>query len=60
MIVLVDLDLEIGKGEIFGVIGYFGVGKSILICCINLFERLIFGEVWVDGVNLIGFYKIEL
>jgi D-methionine transport system ATP-binding protein len=57
---LADLDLKIGKGEIFGVIGHSGAGKSTLIRCINLLERPTSGEVWVDGVNLTGLHKTDL
>ncbi|MFS0872981.1 methionine ABC transporter ATP-binding protein [Paenibacillus xylanilyticus] len=57
---LADLDLNVGKGEIFGVIGHSGAGKSTLIRCINLLERPTAGEVWVDGVNLTGLSKTEL
>ena len=47
-----DVSLEIGDGEIFGIIGLSGAGKSTLVRCINLLERPTSGEVWVDGQNL--------
>jgi D-methionine transport system ATP-binding protein len=31
-----NVSLEIGKGEIFGIIGLSGAGKSTLIRCMNL------------------------
>lgn len=31
-----DVSLEIGDGEIFGIIGFSGAGKSTLVRCINL------------------------
>ena len=31
-----DVNLTINEGEIYGVIGYSGAGKSSLIRCINL------------------------
>ena len=34
-----DVSLSIGKGEIFGIIGFSGAGKSTLVRCINLLER---------------------
>ena len=36
---LKGIDLEIQKGEIFGIIGMSGAGKSTLIRCMNLLER---------------------
>lgn len=50
---LVDINLEINRGEIFGVIGQSGAGKSTLIRCVNLLERPDQGEVWVDGKNML-------
>lgn len=57
---LSGLNLSIGKGEIFGVIGHSGAGKSTLIRCVNLLERPTSGEVWVGGVNLTSLGKTEL
>lgn len=47
-----DVNLEIHKGEIFGIIGFSGAGKSTLVRCINLLEVPTEGAVWFDGVNL--------
>ena len=44
--------LSIGSGEIFGIIGFSGVGKSMLVRCINLLERPISDTVTVDGREL--------
>ena len=44
-----DVSLSIGKGEIFGIIGFSGAGKSTLVRCINLLERPTSGSVTVDG-----------
>lgn len=57
---LADLNLNVSKGEIYGVIGHSGAGKSTLIRCINLLERPTDGEVWVNGVNLTSLSKSEL
>jgi D-methionine transport system ATP-binding protein len=43
------LDLEVARGEIFGVIGESGAGKSTLIRLINLLERPTTGRVLVEG-----------
>ncbi|KIL36003.1 methionine ABC transporter ATP-binding protein [Cohnella kolymensis] len=46
------LNLEVGRGEIFGVIGHSGAGKSTLIRTINLLERPTDGTVHIDGIEL--------
>lgn len=47
-----DVNLQIGEGEIFGIIGFSGAGKSTLVRCINLLERPTEGRVIVDGEEL--------
>lgn len=42
------VDLDIGRGEIFGIIGASGAGKSTLVRLINLLERSDSGEVVVN------------
>ncbi|MFJ7831227.1 methionine ABC transporter ATP-binding protein [Peribacillus sp. NPDC097264] len=44
-----SVNLEINKGEIFGVIGYSGAGKSTLIRMLNGLERPTEGSVNVAG-----------
>ncbi|WP_341323792.1 methionine ABC transporter ATP-binding protein [Solibacillus sp. FSL H8-0523] len=44
--------LTIHKGDIFGIVGYSGAGKSSLLRCINLLEKPSSGEILVDGQNL--------
>lgn len=46
---LVDIDLDIVKGEVFGIIGESGAGKSTLVRLINLLESPSSGEIHVDG-----------
>ncbi|MFR5713656.1 MAG: methionine ABC transporter ATP-binding protein [Clostridium sp.] len=47
-----DVNLQIGEGEISGIIGFSGAGKSTLVRCINLLERPTEGRVIVDGEDL--------
>lgn len=47
-----QVTLTINKGDIFGIVGYSGAGKSSLLRCINLLERPTTGEILVDGQNL--------
>jgi len=49
---LKGINLEIKRGEIYGIIGLSGAGKSTLIRCINMLERPTAGKVIVDGQEL--------
>lgn len=49
-----NVSLTINEGEIFGIVGYSGAGKSSLIRCMNLLERPTKGKVFVDQVDLMG------
>ncbi|MGP3990240.1 methionine ABC transporter ATP-binding protein [Streptomyces sp. 3N207] len=46
------VDLHVSEGEVFGVVGQSGAGKSSLIRCVNLLERPTSGTVTVDGQEL--------
>jgi D-methionine transport system ATP-binding protein len=50
--VLDGIDLEIRRGEIFGIVGASGAGKSTLIRLINRLETPSQGSVEVDGADL--------
>lgn len=47
-----NVSLTVEEGEIFGIVGYSGAGKSSLIRCINLLERPTSGTVRVGGTDL--------
>lgn len=49
---LKNINLNINKGDIFGVIGYSGAGKSTLIRIINLLEKPDSGKIIVNGTAL--------
>ena len=49
---LKNVSLTIEKGEIYGIIGMSGDGKSTLVRCMNLLERPTSGEIWVNGKEL--------
>lgn len=55
-----EVSLEIGQGEIFGIIGFSGAGKSTLVRCMNLLERPTSGQVIVDGIELTGLEEGKL
>lgn len=50
--VLHDINLEIKKGEIFGIMGKSAAGKSTLIRCVNLLEKPTRGQVWIAGQEI--------
>lgn len=58
--VLKGIDLDIYRGEIFGVAGFSGAGKSTLVRCINRLEEPDQGSVIIDGVNITTLKKNEL
>ncbi|MFR1832039.1 MAG: methionine ABC transporter ATP-binding protein [Lachnospiraceae bacterium] len=47
-----NINLEIEKGEIFGIIGLSGAGKSTLVRCINFLEKPTAGKVIFEGQSL--------
>ncbi|CQR58776.1 methionine ABC transporter ATP-binding protein [Paenibacillus riograndensis] len=49
---LEDINLQIAKGEIFGIIGASGAGKSTLIRCLNRLEQPDSGSIEIGGVPI--------
>ena len=54
------IDLHITPGEVFGIIGRSGAGKSSLVRVINLLNRPTAGEVWVAGRNMTSLPEVQL
>lgn len=54
------VNLHIAKGEIFGIVGYSGAGKSSVLRCINLLEKPTSGKVLVNGLELTKLNKNQL
>ena len=52
--VLRDITLEVTPGEVVTVIGPSGGGKSTLLRCLTLLERLDDGELWYGDVRVAG------
>lgn len=46
------VDLEIHRGEIYGIIGMSGAGKSTLVRCLNFLERPTTGTVCIEQHDL--------
>ncbi|QPQ37483.1 MULTISPECIES: methionine ABC transporter ATP-binding protein [unclassified Lysinibacillus] len=55
-----DVSLTINRGDIFGIVGYSGAGKSSLLRCINLLERPTSGEILINGKDLTKLSRNEL
>ena len=49
---LQDINLTVDDGEIFGIIGLSGAGKSSLVRCINMLEVPTSGQILINGVDL--------
>jgi D-methionine transport system ATP-binding protein len=57
---LSGIDLSIRRGEIFGIIGRSGAGKSSLIRTFNRLEDVSEGQVSIDGVDIGALKGAEL
>ena len=57
---LKHINLHIEQGEIFGIIGRSGAGKSSLVRCINLLNRPTSGQMIVDGRDLMTLGDAQL
>lgn len=55
-----NVSLNINKGEIFGIVGYSGAGKSSLLRCLNLLEKPTDGKVFIDNIELTSLNDKEL
>lgn len=55
-----DVSLKVNKGDIFGIIGLSGAGKSSLIRLINRLEEPTSGKIFINGENVLEFNKTQL
>lgn len=60
IVALDNINLDIQKGEIFGIIGYSGAGKSTLIRCFNLLETPTSGTIVIDGQDVTALSNADL
>ena len=51
---------KVNKGDIFGIIGLSGAGKSSLIRLINRLEEPTSGKIFINGENILEFNKKQL
>lgn len=57
---LKGINLDIHKGEIYGIIGMSGAGKSTLVRCLNFLERPTTGTILIEGKDLSALNEKEL
>jgi D-methionine transport system ATP-binding protein len=57
---LQGIDLQVRRGEIFGIIGRSGAGKSSLLRLLNRLESPSEGQVLIDGEDIAGFDSTRL
>jgi len=60
VVALQNINLQIEKGDIFGIIGMSGAGKSTLVRSINYLEKPTEGQVLIEGVDLASLSEKEL
>jgi phospholipid/cholesterol/gamma-HCH transport system ATP-binding protein len=58
--ILRGVDLDVGKGETFVIIGRSGGGKSVLLKHLVGLMHPDAGEIWIDGENIIGLNERKL
>lgn len=58
--VLKGIDLSVGKGDIYGIVGFSGAGKSTLVRCINRLEEPDSGSVRIGDKEITALGKAEL
>lgn len=58
--VLKGINLEVKKGEIYGIVGFSGAGKSTLVRCINRLEEPDSGTVRIGDQMITSLNKKEL
>ena len=55
-----DINIEIEKGDIYGIVGLSGAGKSSLVRCINRLEEADSGKIVINGVDILSLSKKAL
>ncbi|MGF6091871.1 methionine ABC transporter ATP-binding protein [Pseudomonas sp. 18173] len=55
-----DINLDIRRGEVFGIIGRSGAGKSSLLRSLNRLETPSSGQVLIEGEDIVGFDRARL
>lgn len=51
VVALDDVSLEVAQGQIFGILGRSGAGKTTLFRCLNALEPVTSGSITIDGTD---------
>ena len=54
LVALAEIDIDVGAGEIVGLIGSNGAGKSTMVNVLSGFQKPSAGTVFLGGVSLAG------
>ncbi len=60
IVALNDINIKIDKGQICGIVGLSGAGKSSLVRCINRIEEPTGGEIYIDKINIMDLSRKDL
>ena len=60
MVALNNVNLTIEKGDIYGIIGFSGAGKSTMIRCLNRLEEPDSGKIVIGDLDITALNKKEL
>jgi branched-chain amino acid transport system ATP-binding protein len=56
---LAGINLDVGQGEILGLIGPNGSGKTTLVNCVSGVHRVTAGSVYLDGKDVTGWSRVR-
>ena len=60
VVALDGINLNIERGQIYGIIGMSGAGKSTLIRCMNRLDTPTEGQILIDGQNILAMNEKQL
>ncbi len=52
LMALDNINLQIHKGDVFGIIGMSGAGKSTLLKCLAMLEKPTQGKIFIDSIDI--------
>ena len=55
-----DVSFDVRTGETFVIMGLSGSGKSALVRCLSRLIEPTRGQIWIDGVDILGMNKHQL
>jgi len=55
-----DVSFDVRTGETFVIMGLSGSGKSTLVRCLSRLIEPTRGQIWIDGVDILGMNKHQL